>query len=413
MLPSKSSRYTPAPLPSAWDYADVAVLALAVALVTVLALRARSRRWIWVAMLGSLVYFGFWRGGCVCSIGAIQNVALGLADAGYVVPIAVAALLLVPLASTLLFGRTFCAGACPLGALQDLVLVRPVRVPPVVDHALGLLAYVYLGAAVLFAATDTAFLICEYDPFVSLFRLVPLAQPGQTMNAFGGSTTMLAVGAGSLVMGLFIGRPYCRWLCPLGAVLRPLARVSKWHVAITPEECVQCRLCEDACPFGAIRKPNASEPRAARRIDRRRLALLLVAVPMVLGAGAALGWGLGKPFARMNHTVQVADRVHAEDAGLVEGTDNLSDAFYQTRRPKADLYAEARAVEKTFAWATALFGAWVGLVVGAKLVHLSIHRTRTDYEPDRAACVSCGRCFAYCPVERKRRKSLQEGGPSQ
>ena len=48
------------------------------------------------------------------------------------------------------------------------------------------------------------------------------------------------------------------------------------------------------------------------------------------------------------------------------------------------------------------FGAWVGLVVGVKLIHLSIRRRRAEYEPDPANCVSCGRCFWYCPQEQAR-----------
>ena len=47
-------------------------------------------------------------------------------------------------------------------------------------------------------------------------------------------------------------------------------------------------------------------------------------------------------------------------------------------------------------------GAWIGLVIGVKLIHLNIRRRRTEYEPDRANCVSCGRCFWYCPNEQVR-----------
>ncbi len=61
---------------------------------------------------------------------------------------------------------------------------------------------------------------------------------------------MLILGACFLVIGLFIGRPYCRYLCPYGALLRPLSRLSRWHVRIPPEECINCRLCADACPYG-------------------------------------------------------------------------------------------------------------------------------------------------------------------
>ena len=395
---------TPEPRASRLEWVDLAVLAAALALASYLVLVVRSRRWIWLLTFLAMVYFGLWRGGCVCAVGSIQNVTLGLFDGSYAVPLVVLGFFLLPLVATLLFGRTFCAAVCPLGAIQDLVAVRPVRVPRWLDHGLGLLAYVYLGAAVLFAATGAAFLICEYDPFVALFRLIPLGRAASTMDAFPGSLTMVVAGAAVLVMGIFVARPYCRWVCPYGALLRILSRFSWKHMTITPDECVQCRLCEDACPVGAIRKPNADEPTPDRVIGRRRLALLLVLVPVLLVGGGVGGWALGPPMARMHHIVRQADRVRLEEVGRVEGTDDISDAFYDTQRPKEELYAEAEAVVGSFRSGGLLLGLWVGLVVAAKLVHLSIYRKRTDYLPDRATCVSCGRCFAYCPVEQKRLK---------
>lgn len=402
---------TPAPRTDVWQYIDVAALAAALAAASYLAIRVRSRRALWVLMAASLAYFGFWRGGCVCSIGAIQNVALGLSDSGYAVPLSVIAFFLLPLVTALFVGRTFCAAVCPLGAIQDMVSVKPLSVPAPLEHALGLVPYVYLGAGVLFAATGAAFIICEYDPFVSIFRLLPLGRPAATMDAVGGSTTMLLVGAAFLLVGLFIGRPYCRWLCPYGAILKLLSRASKWRVTITPEECIRCRLCENACPFGAIRRPTTDEPRPDRLIDRRRLVLLLVLVPALLAGGGALGWLAGPALSRMHFTVRVAERVRLEETGQAQGTVDMSDAFYGTRRPREELYAEARTVQARFGWGGAALGVWVGLVIGIKLVHLSVRRTRTDFEPDRATCVSCGRCFAYCPIERKRLKECRKAEP--
>ena len=71
------------------------------------------------------------------------------------------------------------------------------------------------------------------------------------------------------------------------------------------------------------------------------------------------------------------------------------------------LYGRADAVVGKFAWGGALFGGWVGLVFAVKLVQLSVRRRRTDYEPDRGACVSCGRCFWYCPEEHTRQEFIQ------
>ena len=399
----RPSTEVPPPLGHFYDVMDGLALVVGLAVASYMAIRARSRRGMWWLALVSLVYLGFWRGGCLCSIGSIQNVALALFRGEYITPVAIVAFTL-PLVFTLFFGRTFCAGVCPLGAIQELVVIRPLKVPLWLDHALGLLAYVYLGAAVLFAATGAAFIICDYDPFVSIFRLLPLRRPGDAMEALGGSANMLIVGGAFLAAGLFIGRPYCRWLCPYGAILRVLGRFSKWRVTITPEECIKCRLCEDACPFGAIRRPTEPLPRGTRRIERRRLAVLLVVVPAVLAAGAGLGWWLGAPMSRMHVTVRQAERVHLEETGQVEGTDNLSDGFYNTHRPREELYAEAKAIQAGFARGGLILGAWVGLVVAAKLIQLSVRRTRTDFEPDRGTCVSCGRCFAYCPIERERWK---------
>ena len=132
--------------------------------------RRRSRRGLFLLGIVSLAWLGFWRKGCICPIGAIQNVTLALFDPTTPCPGRRPALFALPLLFTLFFGRTFCAAVCPLGAVQELVAVRPVNVPAWLDQALGLLAYVYLGAGVTFAATGTAFVICRYDPFVGFFR---------------------------------------------------------------------------------------------------------------------------------------------------------------------------------------------------------------------------------------------------
>ena len=68
----------PAPVPLWREYGDVGVLFLALLAATVLALKWRSRTgMVWLCLF-SLAYFGFFRKGCVCSVGSLQNVALGL-----------------------------------------------------------------------------------------------------------------------------------------------------------------------------------------------------------------------------------------------------------------------------------------------------------------------------------------------
>ena len=235
----------PQPRPrSNWqDIVDVGVLFAALSVSAWLVLGKRNRRGITALVIFALVYFGFYRGGCVCPIGAIQNVTLAVADGRYALPFTVVLFFVLPLLFALLFGRVFCAGVCPLGAIQDVVLIKPLRVPIWLQRGLGVLPFVYLGTAVMFAATDTMFIICRYDPFVSFFRL-------------SGEFHMLAAGGVVLLLSTFVGRPYCRFLCPYGALLGILSRFAWRRASITPDKCVVCSLCHEACPFGAIRAPT-------------------------------------------------------------------------------------------------------------------------------------------------------------
>jgi len=235
------------PAGPAWvEFLDVGLLVVALSASAWIALRLRSRTWMTVLSVACLAYFGFYRTGCVCPIGATQNVTRGIFDGTYYVPVTVIAIWVLPLIFCLLAGRVFCGGVCWLGALQDLVLIKPVKVPTWLQRGLRVLPFVYLGLAVLLAATGAMFIVCRFDPFVSFFRLA-------------GPFVMFVAGGAVLVLSTFVGRPYCRFLCPYGAILSLLARVSWKGVTITPDECVVCRLCEDACPFGAIEPANVEK----------------------------------------------------------------------------------------------------------------------------------------------------------
>ena len=66
------------------------------------------------------------------------------------------------------------------------------------------------------------------------------------------------------------------------------------------------------------------------------------------------------------------------------------------------MLSEAASLRRRVDLATVLFGGWAGLVLGVKLIALSMQQKRGDYEPDRGGCLACGRCFSYCPNERVR-----------
>ncbi len=376
-----------------FQYLDVVVLAASLAVATWLIYRKRSRKGLVALSIFSVLYFGFYRKGCVCAIGSLQNVSLALADHGYAVPLGVVAFFVLPLIFSLFAGRAFCAAVCPHGALQDLVLLKPVKVPAWLEQGLSILPYIYLGAGVLFAATGSAFIICEYDPFVPIFRM-------------SGRTLMVLSGVALLVLGIFVGRPYCRFLCPYGALLKLGATVAKLRVRVTPDICTQCRLCEASCPFGAMREPQAVQAEESLlHQDRKRLAMVLLAVPLLVAGGGWLGWKFSLPASNLNPTVSLAERLLREANTPVKSGALSPDelALQRARENPRELLTQAAAIRQSFSRTGWIFGAWAGLVIGVKLISLSLHRRRTDYEPERGDCVACARCFEYCPNELVRR----------
>jgi NosR/NirI family nitrous oxide reductase transcriptional regulator len=383
---------TPLPDPLVLAYLDVAILAAALTLASWLAVRKRSRRGLTLLAIASVLYFGFWRKGCICAVGALQNVALGLFDDGYAVPLTALAFFFLPLVFTLFFGRTFCAGVCPLGAIQELVVVRPLRLPRALSEALGLLPRLYLVAAILFVAAGSGFMICRYDPFVPIFRM-------------SGSAGMLLTGGALLLLGTIIARPYCRFLCPYGVLLGWVARFARSKLTITPAECVQCRLCEDACPVDAIRDPAPLEEDGTLQVGKRRLVLLVVLLPLIVLLGAWVGAGLEGPLSLTHPTVQLAEEVFA--AHDADEPSPRIEAFRRSAMPASVLYDEAAELRGRFRRGGALLGAFFALMVGLRLMGHALRRRRAGWEPDQGECHACGRCFASCPIDHVHR----HGGP--
>ena len=380
---------TPTPRSTALEYIDVGVLVAALSLATYFAHKQRSRRNIFLLMVFSLAYFGFYRKGCVCSIGAVQNVSLALFNPAYTIPVFVIVFFVLPLGLALFYGRTFCAAVCPLGGIQDAVVLKPTHVPEWLDSVLGVLPYIYLGLAVLLATTGAGFVICQYDPFIGFFR-------------FGADFNMVIFGMSILLLGTVVARPYCRYLCPYGVLLNWMSRLSKRHVKITPDECNNCRLCEESCPFGAIKKPDEAAPPANGEGDVKKLALILVLLPVVVFSSGWVGSRLDIPLSRLHSTVSLAEEILLENSGQRTEMTDETKAFRASGKPTEELFTEASTIQHKFKVGGWILGGFIGLVLCLKLVSLFLRRKQLEYDVDKGMCLSCGRCFAYCPFEQVR-----------
>jgi ferredoxin len=152
---------------------------------------------------------------------------------------------------------------------------------------------------------------------------------------------------------------------------------------ITPDECINCRLCEDSCPFGAIKESTTDWPRRSYKKSKTALAVIIILLPVLALIGGSATWAVRGWMSRADATVRLADRIYLEEAGKAEGTSDASLAFRGSGKGIDELYAEAS--------------------------NISIRWHRAEYEADRASCLACGRCFEYCPREQVRLKKIKEG----
>jgi len=365
------------------DWGTVVALTLAMSLAAVFLLRTRSRRAMLLLSLICLGYFGFIRKGCICPIGAVHHVILSIADPRYSVPLATALLFALPLVFTLLFGRVFCAGVCPIGVLQDVVLIKPLRIPDGLERALCMIPAILLGAAVLHTVAGAGFIMCRVDPAVHLFRL-------------SGSILGLSFLVSYIGVSMFIGRPFCRFVCPYGTLLNACGKWSWKQASITPNDCDSCSLCEDACPFGAIEKPTP--PDVTENMAHTRGAALRV--PLFIAIGVLVGVLAWPLLVRVHPAVTLAETVAAERLADAQDTTFASEAWRLSGESWESLHARALAAEGVFRVGTPLLGAWCGLVVALHLLGAGRAPREDRYRINHARCVACARCFQFCPRER-------------
>jgi ferredoxin len=369
-----------------WEYMDVAVLIGALLVTAWMVLKKRSRHGlVWVSVF-SLAYFGFYRQGCICAIGSVQNLSLALFNESYSIPLSALLFFIIPLLAALLFGRVFCAGVCPLGAIQELTGFRQIRIPKRVEAVLTMLPFVYLGLAVLFAATESQFLICRYDPFVGFFRI-------------DAPYFMVIFGSLLLIAGIFVNRPYCRYLCPYGVLQNIFSRFSLKHMTITPAECRNCRLCESGCPYDVILQsdPVADQKTPPRSLKESILNLLMI--PVLAVAFAVILFKLAPSLSVVNDNVKLAREIRLEKEAGIKAVSKAAVAFFESGKTEAELFAEEQKITDRFRKGAPWVGVFLGLSLGIGLFRLTIRNVRYDYEPDRGKCYSCAKCFKYCPVK--------------
>ena len=173
-----------------------------------------------------------------------------------------------------IFGRFICGFLCPFGFIQDLLykipFVKKLRKLPG-EKALRWFRFIFLLVFVillpLFVIDITGLgepWFCKFIcPVGTLEGGIPLVLLN---NALRGSIGFLykwklAILVVTVLSSIVIFRPFCRYVCPLGAVYGLFNKVSFLRYHINKEKCTECGLCQNTCKFDikVYQNPNSMD----------------------------------------------------------------------------------------------------------------------------------------------------------
>lgn len=187
----------------------------------------------------------------ICAMGGIELISTFLTSGTVLRYTSIINLVLLGLVliSGVLFGRVFCGWFCPLGTVQGWIsrfLRRitggrkhwlPIHLPRWLDRPMRWVKWLVLGWVVYASITAVVPPLMAFCPYRTLF----------TMNV--GSALGAGVVVVFLIWSIAIERFWCRYACPLGAVLSVTNLFSRWRIKADETSCVSCGRCEAICPM--------------------------------------------------------------------------------------------------------------------------------------------------------------------
>ena len=171
-----------------------------------------------------------------------------------------------------LLGRFICGFLCPFGWLQELLHKIPTKKLSTKKlKPLTYLKYVILAVTVVLLPAIIVNDVGISDPFFCKYLCpqgvlegaIPLSAVNAGIRAALGSlfTRKLTVLLAVVVLSVLFFRPFCKWICPLGAFYALLNKVSLFQMKVDKNKCVSCGKCAGACKMDVdvTKTPNHTE----------------------------------------------------------------------------------------------------------------------------------------------------------
>lgn len=207
-----------------------------------------------------------------------QLVPAILAGSGFVVVLIIA---------TLLLGRVYCSVLCPLGILQDVILrikiwarklkVKNRRFRTRYEEPYNALRYSILAISIITYISGFSVFLLLLDPYSNFGRIVtnifkPVYLLGNNLIAFianragnydfynvhieiSSLTTLILSATILSILIIFVimrERIWCNTICPVGALLGLISKVSLFKIVIDESKCTHCKKCVSSCKSRCI-----------------------------------------------------------------------------------------------------------------------------------------------------------------
>lgn len=206
-----------------------------------------------------------------CPIGAVQavigswNFKLAFYAAGFLMFVGALA------------GRFVCGWLCPFGLIQD--LLHKIPFPEKIgtfrgDRLLRKLKYVILIVFVILLPMFLVDVLGQGAPYFcklicpagTLEGGIPLVLLNESMRSalgwlYAWKNVLLLI---TIVLSVMIYRPFCKYICPLGAVYSVFNPVSVFRYRVDEKKCTGCGICAKVCGMQVDPAENANHPECIR-----------------------------------------------------------------------------------------------------------------------------------------------------
>lgn len=176
-----------------------------------------------------------------------------------------------------LIGRVACGFLCPFGLVQDLlykIKTRKMELPKTIDKKLRYLKYIVLIVVVIvlpilltnqFGVSSPYF--CKWIcPSGTLFGGIPLLSLNDSLRSVIGGLFQWKLILLIIFLGasIFMYRPFCKYVCPLGAFYGIFNRFSFYQMQVDKTKCTDCKLCEKTCKMAVEITKNINSAECIR-----------------------------------------------------------------------------------------------------------------------------------------------------